>query len=85
MTLLTGIRLYFVVSTLSIKQSKCRPDGLYLVHVRLPPGFTSSSVQRPASVHAANYQNGLLFEYFILNKSCSFFRYSLRAPVFGLV
>lgn len=58
--LVTGIRLYFVVSSQSVQQSKCRPDGLYLVHVRLPPGFTSSSVKRPASVHAANYQNGLL-------------------------
>ena len=38
--------------------SKLRPSGIYLVHVRLPPGFTGHSLQRPTGVHAAHYNAG---------------------------
>uniref|UniRef100_F6TRN8 Nucleoporin Nup133/Nup155-like N-terminal domain-containing protein n=1 Tax=Ciona intestinalis TaxID=7719 RepID=F6TRN8_CIOIN len=45
---------------LNINKFITRPSGLYLVHVRLPPGFTGSSVQRPTTVHSAHYNAGTL-------------------------
>jgi len=62
----SGIRIYFVVTSASFQSTTLtpsggnRPTGLHLVHVRLPPGFTNSSVQRPTSVHAAYYRSGSL-------------------------
>lgn len=45
---------------------KCPPDpkrhsGLYLVHVRLPPGYTpNTTVNKPRQVHSAHYSEGTL-------------------------
>ncbi|KAL9930126.1 nuclear pore complex protein Nup154 isoform 1-T2 [Glossina fuscipes fuscipes] len=45
---------------------KCPPDpkrhsGLYLIHVRLPPGYTpNTTVNKPRQVHSAHYSEGTL-------------------------
>ncbi|XP_013146024.1 PREDICTED: nuclear pore complex protein Nup155 [Papilio polytes] len=57
-----GARLYFSTGSGDANQSgPQRPQYLTLLHVRLPPGFTSnSSVLRPKQVHSAVYENGSL-------------------------
>nr|CAB3264505.1 nuclear pore complex protein Nup155 [Phallusia mammillata] len=63
-----GVRLYFMTCNINMLASNVngkltpppRPTALYLVHVRLPPFFTSSSLQRPSSVHAAHHNAGTL-------------------------
>lgn len=62
----TGVRLFFLTCQIVIPDpvsgvvdaQKSRPNNLCLVHVRLPPGFTSSSLVRPTAVHAAFHNNG---------------------------
>ncbi|KAL3869881.1 hypothetical protein ACJMK2_042508 [Sinanodonta woodiana] len=55
----TGVRLYFATSPFGSARS-C-PNLLTLVHVRLPPGFVTSSVpQRPNNVHMAYHKKGTL-------------------------
>ncbi|XP_077981190.1 nuclear pore complex protein Nup155-like [Glandiceps talaboti] len=57
----TGVRLYFTTSPLSNIRSLSRPSTLLLVHVRLPPGFTTTAApQRPTNVHKALYRKGTL-------------------------
>ncbi|KAM8961578.1 nuclear pore complex protein Nup155 [Pelodytes ibericus] len=54
-----GVRLYF--STMPFRHPAGRPCMLTLVHVRLPPGFSASSiVEKPSKVHKALYSNGVL-------------------------
>lgn len=50
----SGVRLYF--STSSGSRITQRPTFLNLIHVRLPPGFSASSNQRPTRVHIAQHQ-----------------------------
>ncbi|XP_063723498.1 nuclear pore complex protein Nup155-like [Symsagittifera roscoffensis] len=49
MTTSTGARLYFTVKGFNYSHDT-RPYMLALVHVRLPPGFTSSSRDKPSNV-----------------------------------
>lgn len=73
--LISGVRLYFITyhSYTSITNDnqnysnmyKNRPNGLYLVHVRLPPGFTGTTLQRPTAVHSAHYNAGNSIENFV--------------------
>jgi len=66
-----GVRFYF--STIQIVQNyqtqtmqttaveSNRPNGLYMLHVRLPPGYTpNASIGKPKDVHAAFYSQGTL-------------------------
>ncbi|KAI5099666.1 nuclear pore complex protein Nup155 [Silurus meridionalis] len=59
-----GIRLYFSTTPFAppnARHSVFRPSLLALVHVRLPPGFSASStLQKPAKVHKALYNKGVL-------------------------
>ncbi|XP_064486924.1 nuclear pore complex protein Nup155-like [Ornithodoros turicata] len=53
----TGVRLYFCTS--SAQTPEARPSTLCLLHVRLPPGFsTHAPPQRVSSVHAALCRRG---------------------------
>ncbi|XP_040264666.1 nuclear pore complex protein Nup155-like [Bufo bufo] len=53
-----GVRLYF--TTAPLQQPTAQPCGLTLVHVRMPPGFTSSaSVEKPSNVHKVLYSDGV--------------------------
>ncbi|KAG1694110.1 Nuclear pore complex protein Nup155 [Nymphon striatum] len=55
----SGVRLYFTTASLSSNTKDARPYTLQLLHVRLPPGFSSNSPpQRPKNVHKALYKNG---------------------------
>ncbi|XP_049867137.1 nuclear pore complex protein Nup154 [Pectinophora gossypiella] len=58
----TGARLYFSTGSGDANQSGSqRPQYLTLLHVRMPPGFTSNaSVLKPKHVHSAVYENGSL-------------------------
>ncbi|CAK8693168.1 unnamed protein product [Clavelina lepadiformis] len=57
----SGVRLYFMTCQAATGDVvKLRPTGIHLVHVRLPPGFTGSSIHRPMSVHSAHYNTGTL-------------------------
>ncbi len=52
-----GVRFYF--STSSGSSPLERPHGITLQHVRLPPGFSASSVvPKPAKVHMTYYKQG---------------------------
>lgn len=63
-----GIRLYF--STVPLQQQQnftvpsnesMKPQGLYLLHVRLPPGYTpNATIGKPKLIHSAFYSNGTL-------------------------
>ncbi|XP_051972803.1 nuclear pore complex protein Nup155 [Xyrauchen texanus] len=59
-----GVRLYFSTSPFAppnARHTAARPSILALVHVRLPPGFSASSIlQKPAKVHKALYSKGVL-------------------------
>ncbi|KAI5624469.1 nuclear pore complex protein Nup155 [Silurus asotus] len=59
-----GVRLYFSTTPFAppnARHSVFRPSLLALVHVRLPPGFSASStLQKPAKVHKALYNKGVL-------------------------
>ncbi|XP_071953322.1 nuclear pore complex protein Nup155-like [Antedon mediterranea] len=56
----TGVRLYMTTNVFAANRSvsDSRPCMLKLLHVRLPPGFTSNSNQRPDNVHAAHFSQG---------------------------
>ena len=54
-----GVRYYF--STNNTNNPLDRPQGLHLVHIRLPPGFSASSpVPKPSKVHMSFYKQGTL-------------------------
>ncbi|XP_018403107.1 PREDICTED: nuclear pore complex protein Nup155 [Cyphomyrmex costatus] len=56
----TGTRFYF--SCTSISNPSSRPQGLQLIHVRLPPGYAANApVMRPRKVQMAYYRKGTLF------------------------
>lgn len=55
----SGVRLYF--STSHSYRSSARPVTLNLLHVRLPPGFSASSNQRPTRVHQSLHRRGSTF------------------------
>uniref|UniRef100_A0A665VFN3 Nuclear pore complex protein Nup155 n=1 Tax=Echeneis naucrates TaxID=173247 RepID=A0A665VFN3_ECHNA len=59
-----GVRLYFSTTPFAAPHQKhvaFRPSLLALVHVRLPPGFSASStLQKPAKVHKALHNKGVL-------------------------
>lgn len=46
------------LSNQSLQVSNQRPTTLTLVHVRLPPGFTPSNLNRPMNVHSAHHNAG---------------------------
>ncbi|XP_020280588.1 nuclear pore complex protein Nup155 [Pseudomyrmex gracilis] len=55
----TGTRFYF--SCTSVTNPSSRPQGLYLIHVRLPPGYAANApVMRPRKVQMAYYRKGTL-------------------------
>ncbi|XP_062607131.1 nuclear pore complex protein Nup155-like [Saccostrea cucullata] len=55
----TGVRLYFTTNPFG--NNKGRPSMLTLVHVRLPPGFSASTVvHKPQNVHMAYHKKGTL-------------------------
>ncbi|XP_026329328.1 nuclear pore complex protein Nup154 [Hyposmocoma kahamanoa] len=58
----TGARLYFSTGSGDANPGALqRPQYLTLLHVRLPPGFTSNaSVLKPKQVHSAVYENDSL-------------------------
>ncbi|KAJ8408637.1 hypothetical protein AAFF_G00252720 [Aldrovandia affinis] len=59
-----GVRLYFSTMPFTMpnaKHTSARPSLLALTHVRLPPGFSASStLQKPAKIHKALYNKGVL-------------------------
>lgn len=70
-----GVRLYFSTTNMldqnvqppvtptgtPITPEAPRPQNLYLLHVRLPPGYTpNASVGKPKQVHSAFYNNGTM-------------------------
>lgn len=69
-----GVRLYFSTTPLHVAPQttqqiggvaatfdSVRPQGLYLLHVRLPPGYTpNTTVGKPKQVHSAYYNKGTL-------------------------
>ncbi|XP_053970658.1 nuclear pore complex protein Nup154 [Hylaeus anthracinus] len=55
----TGTRFYF--SCTSVANPTTRPQGLQLIHVRLPPGYAANAtVMRPRKVQMAHYRKGTL-------------------------
>ncbi|XP_029032284.1 nuclear pore complex protein Nup154 [Osmia bicornis bicornis] len=55
----TGTRFYF--SCTSVVNPTTRPEGLQLIHVRLPPGYAANAtVMRPRKVQMAHYRKGTL-------------------------
>ncbi|KAG9437559.1 nuclear pore complex protein [Apis mellifera carnica] len=55
----TGTRFY--CSCTSVSNPTCRPQGLQLIHVRLPPGYAANAtVMRPRKVQMAHYRKGTL-------------------------
>lgn len=62
----SGVRFYFSTTPLQIVQQPNtmeppKPQGLYLLHVRLPPGYTpNATVGKPKQVHTAFYSQGSL-------------------------
>ncbi|KAG7189622.1 hypothetical protein KM043_017304 [Ampulex compressa] len=55
----TGTRFYF--SCTSVSNPASRPQGLQLIHVRLPPGYAANApVMRPRKVQMAHYRKGTL-------------------------
>ncbi|XP_029678395.1 nuclear pore complex protein Nup155 isoform X1 [Formica exsecta] len=55
----TGTRFYF--SCTSVTNPSSRPQGLQLIHVRLPPGYAANApVMRPRKVQMAYYRKGTL-------------------------
>ncbi|XP_075250052.1 nuclear pore complex protein Nup155-like [Convolutriloba macropyga] len=57
LTTSTGVRLYFTVKGFNYS-SETRPYMLALVHVRLPPGFASTSRTKPSNVDRAVHIRG---------------------------
>lgn len=56
----TGTRFYFSCSSVSNPSS--RPQGLQLIHVRLPPGYAANApVIRPRKVQMSHYRKGEFF------------------------
>uniref|UniRef100_A0A1B0CAK3 Uncharacterized protein n=2 Tax=Lutzomyia longipalpis TaxID=7200 RepID=A0A1B0CAK3_LUTLO len=59
-----GVRFYFSTTPILVGQGTMealRPQGLYLLHVRLPPGYTpNTQVGKPRQVHSAFYHRGSL-------------------------
>lgn len=55
-----GVRYYFSITNTN-SNPMTRPHGLYLQHIRLPPGFAASSpIAKPSKVHMAFYKQGTL-------------------------
>lgn len=62
-----GVRLYFSTVPLAQQQNanvpteSAKPQGLYLLHVRLPPGYTpNATIGKPKLIHSAFHSNGTL-------------------------
>lgn len=68
-----GVRLYFATTPLlqsaannqqqstNVQGDQLKPQSLYLMHVRLPPGYTSNvAVVKPKCVHTTFYNQGTL-------------------------
>ncbi|XP_067621641.1 nuclear pore complex protein Nup154 [Eurosta solidaginis] len=50
-----------VMASAQTAQDSNKPQGLYLYHVRLPPGYTpNTTVNKPKQVHTAYYSEGTL-------------------------
>lgn len=60
----SGVRFYFTTTHLQIGPNQLpmelqKPQGLYLLHVRMPPGYTTNAtVGKPKNVHSAFYSQG---------------------------
>ena len=61
----TGIRFYF--SCTSVANPTTRPQGLQLIHVRLPPRYAANAtVMRPRKVQMAHYRKGIYMNTLLL-------------------
>lgn len=61
----TGTRFYF--SCTAVANPTTRPQGLQLIHVRLPPGYAANAtVMRPRKVQMAHYRKGIHSIIFLL-------------------
>uniref|UniRef100_A0A336MUH0 CSON006340 protein n=1 Tax=Culicoides sonorensis TaxID=179676 RepID=A0A336MUH0_CULSO len=65
----SGVRFYFSTTAINVnltqpqhhQTEQSRPQGLYLLHVRLPPGYTpNTTVGKPKQVHSAFFKDGSL-------------------------
>ncbi|KAI1285437.1 Nuclear pore complex protein [Halotydeus destructor] len=54
-----GVRFYF--TSYYHNRASNRPAALNVVHVRLPPGFSASSNQRPSRVHLSHHRRSATF------------------------
>ncbi|EEZ97868.2 nuclear pore complex protein Nup154 [Tribolium castaneum] len=53
----TGVRFYLTTHTLVNVPPNQRPYTLYLLHVRLPPGYSANITIRPRAVHIAHHSD----------------------------
>ncbi|RZC41057.1 nuclear pore complex protein Nup155 [Asbolus verrucosus] len=53
----TGVRFYMTTHTLVNVPSNQRPYTLFLLHVRLPPGYSANITIRPRAVHISHYSD----------------------------
>ena len=53
----TGVRFYLTTHTLVNTPPNQRPYTLFLLHVRLPPGYSANITVRPRAVHIAHYRD----------------------------
>lgn len=70
----SGVRFYFSITPIHTFTTQLnsgisqvqnaevqKPQGLYLMHIRLPPGYTpNATIGKPKQVHGAFYKNGSL-------------------------
>lgn len=73
----SGVRIYMSTSydlkynnVTNFDQTSCRPKGLYVIHVRLPPGYTPNTtfMNTPKQIHSVFYDKSKYF----LNKDLYF-------------
>lgn len=63
----TGTRFY--LSCTSVTNPSSRPQGLHLIHVRLPPGYAANApVMRPRKVQMAYYRKGKLLNHLCISR-----------------
>lgn len=62
-----GVRFYFSTVPLMQQQNvnvpndSVKPQGLYLLHARLPPGYTpNATIGKPKLIHSAFHSNGTM-------------------------
>lgn len=53
----TGVRFYLTTHAVANIPTGQRPYTLYLLHVRLPPGYSANVTIRPRAVHIAHHKD----------------------------